>query len=276
MLKFFYINIKYINMNITNSLLQKMNYGAFALHLASAIGLIVTFSIIRKELNLDTGLWTYKITNISSDDRDITLEAYNYHDVHTITLESILVLIFLITACFHIYYARSEFYNRELEKGYNRIRWLEYAITSTLMIFILSIISGVKDFDTVLSLCIINATLMSFGYYFELSNDNLSKILSLIIGFILLLFIWFIIFRNFGYRISEVEALDREFPLWIYGVLTPMFFWWLSFGIVATLQYFKKGDFKTYEFYYIILSYLSKAFMGYYLAYGMLREPDNN
>ena len=262
-------------MEITNSLLRKLNYGAFGLHLASAIGLIITFSIIRKELSFDTGLWSYKITSISNDDRDISLEAYNYHDINTITLETILVLIFLITACFHIYYARSKFYKRELERGYNRLRWIEYAITSTLMIFLLSILSGVKDFDAVLSLCIINATLMSFGYYFELANDNISKVLALSIGFILLLFIWFIIFRNFGYRISEVKSLGREFPLWIYGVLTPMFFWWTSFGIVATIKYIKGGDFKNYEFYYIILSYLSKAFMGYYLAYGMLREPNN-
>lgn len=261
-------------MLINDKLLKNLNYGAFGLHLASAIGLIITFSIIRKELNFDTGLWTYKITSISNDDRDITLEPYDYFNVGTIPLETILVLIFLITSFFHIYYARSRFYRKEISKGYNRLRWLEYSITSSMMIFILSILSGVKDFDAVLSLVVINATLMSFGYYFELTNDNTSKILALTIGFILLFFIWVVIFRNFAHRIDEVQKLDRDIPSWIYGVLIPMFFWWSSFGIVAITKYLKGGDHRTYEFYYIILSYLSKAFMGYYLAYGILREPN--
>jgi len=261
-------------MKITNSLLKKLNYGAFSLHLASALALILTFSIVRKKVNFDTGLWTTKITTISEDDRNITLEPYTYIDVDTIALETILVLIFLITAIFHIYYAKSDFYKREISKGYNRLRWLEYSITSTLMIFLLSILSGVKDFDAVLSLCAINATLMSFGYYYELSKDKISKVLALSIGFLLLIFIWYVIFRNFFYRVDEVDKAGREVPFWVYSVLLPMFFWWTSFGIVATYQYFKGGDFKNYEFYYIILSYLSKAFMGYWLAYGMLREPN--
>jgi hypothetical protein len=253
-----------------DNLITKLNYGAFGLHLASAIGLTIAFSIIKKDVSFDTGLWAFKITSISEDNRDITLEAYDYLNVSTISLETILVLIFLITAMFHIYYARSKFYKEELNRGYNRIRWLEYAITSSLMIFILSILAGVKGFDSILSLCVINATLMSFGYYFELAKDNISKILSLSIGFILLLFIWFIILSNFGYRIKEVTGLGKELPIWVYGVLTPMFFWWISFGLVASYQYIKGGDFKKYEMYYIILSFLSKAFMGYYLAYGML------
>ena len=261
---------------ISHKLIQKLNYGAFGLHFASAIALIIIFSVIRKEVNFDTNLWTFKLTSISNDDRLIELEAYDYLNVSTIALEVLLILIFLITSLFHIYYAKSKFYVNEVNNGYNRIRWIEYSITSTIMIFLLSILSGVKDFDAVLSLCMINATLMSFGYFFEISKDNMSKILSLAIGFILLIFIWAIIFKNFFTRVQEVENLGRDLPEWIYGVLVPMFFWWCSFGIVAMIQYFKGGDYKKYELCYIILSYLSKAFMGYYLVYGMLREPNNN
>lgn len=261
-------------MIVSEDLLTKLNYGAFGLHLASAIGLITTFLIITKKVEFDTNLWTYKLDSISSDSRNINLEAYDYLHVSTPAIQAILILIFLITAIFHLFYARSNFYKREIAKGFNRVRWLEYAVTSSLMIFLLCILSGVKDFDTVLSLCVINATIMSFGYYLELATDKLSKLLSLGIGFFLLLFIWFVIFRNFYYRIIEAKKLGRDIPIWIYGVLNPMFFWWCSFGFVAAVKYLKEGDFKKYEFYYIILSYLSKAFMGYYLAYGMLREEE--
>lgn len=260
-----------------NNNLIKLNYGAFALHFLSAIGLIITFSIITKEVSFDTNLWTYEITSISKDNRDINLETYSYLNISTLALETILVSIFFLTAFVHLYYARSKFYLEEIARGYNRFRWLEYAITSSLMIFILSIISGVKDFDTVLCLCFINATLMSTGYFYETSNIDLTKKLSLSIGFVLLFVIWFVIFRNFGYRIKEVKKEGQNIPTWIYGVLTPMFFWWTSFGLVAMYQYYKsENNFRKYEKYYIILSYLSKAFMGYYLAYGMLREPNED
>lgn len=255
--------------------LQKLNYGAFGLHLASAIGLIITFSIIIKKVNFDSNLWSYKIVDLSDDKRDIDLESYTYVEVDTVALETLLVLMFLITALFHLFYARNKDYNKEIEKGYNRYRWVEYSITSTIMIFILSIISGVKDFDAVLSLCALNAVLMSFGYFFEISILDQAKYTSLVIGFLILIFIWFIIFRNFAYRVDEVNNNTHEkVPEWVYGVLIPMFVWWISFGVVAALNYYKGGSFIKYETYYIILSYMSKAFMGYYLAYAILRETN--
>lgn len=257
--------------------LYKLNYGAFSLHLLSAIGLIITFSIIRKSANFNTNLWTYKITSVGKDKKNIDLEAYEYLDVSTISLEVLLVLIFLITAFFHLYYAtdgfKSGFYKKELLLGYNRLRWLEYGITSTLMMYLLVTLSGVKDFDAAFSLCMINFLLISYGYFLETSTSDITKKLSLSLGFISLIFIWAVVFRNFGYRITESKEAGENIPSWIYGVLIPMFFWWTSFGVVATIKYVRGGDPNKYEMWYIILSYLSKAFMGYYFAFGILRDP---
>ena len=260
--------------------LYKFNYGAFWLHFLSAVALIVVFSIKTEEANFNTDLFTYKIINLTSGDRDVELEMYKYLDVSTQALEVILILVFLLTSFFHYYYATNGLgsgnYAKEIRKGFNRYRWAEYAITSTLMIFIFAIISGVKDFDTTLSLCALNAVLMSFGYFVELTPDRKSKLIGLGIGFAILAYIWYVIFRNFFQRVEEVKDVGRNLPDWLYGVLIPMFFWWLSFGVVASLKVSnmdKKGyDFKKYELFYIILSYMSKAFMGYYLTYGLLRE----
>ena len=256
--------------------LQKVNWGAFGLHLASAIGVAVAFGVMNKTANFDTNLWTYEVVNISDDDREIEMIAEPYLHVSTIALETIIVAIFFITAMFHVFYATSSFYPTEISKGYNRVRWVEYAVTSSLMIFVLSIISGVKDFDSVILLTFMNFFLMSFGYFFEMSQKNEGKLVSIILGFLMLLVIWFVIFRNFGYRVSEVNKVStRKIPVWVYGVLIPMFFWWSSFGLVALVRYFKGGDPNKYEFMYILLSFLSKAFMGYYLTYGILRESEN-
>jgi hypothetical protein len=266
---------KNIDEKFTNSILQKINYGAFGLHLVSAIAVAIAFGVVNKKANFDTNLWSYKITQISDDDRDIDLVSYPYLDIGTIPLETLVVVIFFITSLFHIFYATSPLYYTEINNGYNRYRWLEYGITSSLMIFVLCIISGVKDFDTVILLTFMNGFLMSFGYFFEMSQERQAKLISLVMGFFMLLVIWFTIFRNFFYRVDEVNKVStRKIPTWIYGVLIPMFFWWISFGLVAMIRYIKGGDPRKYEFFYILLSYLSKAFMGYYLTYGILREPE--
>ena len=259
----------------SDSLLKKINWGAFGLHLASAIGVAIAFGVVNKKANFDTNLWSYEITSISDDDRDIDLVVEPYLQVGTIGLETLVAVIFFITAMFHLFYATSSFYTSEVSKGYNRVRWFEYAITSSLMIFVLSIISGVKDFDTVILLTFMNFFLMSFGYFFEMTPGKEGKLISIVLGFLMLVVIWSVIFRNFGYRVTEVDRVSkRKVPVWVYGVLIPMFFWWTSFGIVALYRYIKGGDPRKYEFLYILLSYLSKAFMGYYLTYGILREPE--
>ena len=84
---------------------------------------------------------------------------------------------------------------------------------------------------------------------------------------------------SFEWAILCETSLTTLFWGYLYGVLTPMIFWWLSFGIIAILNFkaYKKKDydFKRYERYYILLSYFSKAFMGYYLTFGLTRDsPD--
>ena len=103
----------------------------------------------------------------------------------------------------------------------------------------------------------------------------------LIIGFCLLGVTWYGILSSFYESLDDAENLpDVEGPPdWVRAIIIPMFIWWLTFGIVAFFQvrnYQKPNySFITYEKWYIVLSYLSKAFMGYYLAFGLTRPaPD--
>ena len=60
-----------------------------------------------------------------------------------------------------------------------------------------------------------------------------------------------------------------------------MVFWWVTFGVIAVLYYkaYINGtlDFTRYEKYYVFLSFVSKAFMGYYITFGLTRDsPKEN
>lgn len=266
--------------NSIDTTLKKYNLYAFFLHFISGVVLASLFIISTGDITFNTDLYSYRITDIGVDDKTIEFSFGEEGDpkitVPGEALKTLVVLIFLITAIFHIFYYRSNLYYDELNKGYNRFRWLEYSITSTLMIFVLSIISGVKEYYSVFAICGLNIVLMSMGYFLELSTNIEVKIVALIVGFFALLTIFGIIYSNMIYNLQRARDLDFKIPEWVNFVVFPMLFWWISFGIVAILNtrsYGKPGyNYKTYEKYYIILSFISKAFMGYYLAFGLTRE----
>ena len=260
--------------------LRTLNYWAFWLHFLSAIGLVIYFSIDRQNVNINTDLYTYKITGISgSNNTDLTFEFGDDGPkipVSDISLKTIVGLIFFITALFHLYYYKSEWYLKEVASGKNRLRWVEYGITASLMIFLFAIIASIKELYSTLSLVCFNIVLMSIGYFFEMSSDRPVKLSALIMGFFILTVTWAIIFGQFFPNVKAAKDDGVDIPGWVYGVLFPMFFAWIAFGVIAVLNfraYQKKGyKFSRYEKYYIFLSYASKAFMGYYLAFGLTRE----
>ena len=282
---------RYKRMKVFSNNLKTLNYYAVWLHGLSFIGVLIAFLVKNEEANFNTDLFEFKIESLSNGDKDVKLGTKKTTKITTGMLKAFILLMFGFTAFIHYFYYSDGFgtgaYTDQLNSGKNVYRWIEYAITSTAMVFVLSIISGVKSSDSVFSLCTANMVLMSLGYFVEVAPTKEAKIVGLVVGFFLLSCIWYIILSNFYRRVSEVEKLDntnkpgekRKIPSWVKQVLAPMFFWYASFGVVASLyvkNYDKPGfSFETYDRYYIILSYLSKAFMGYYLTFGLTR-PKND
>jgi hypothetical protein len=268
---------------INNLSLTKLNLYAFLLHFISAI--VVAGVLFGKvgDIKFNTTIYGYKIKSISTDAMDFTFdfgEDGPKEEISSDSLKTIVVLIFLITAFFHFFYWKSAFYREEVSSGKNRIRWLEYGITASLMIFIFSIISGVKDMYSVYFIVLFNIVLMSFGYFLEMSNDNGAKLTSILMGFFVLIIIFSFTYYQF---VENINAAKDNFniPDWVYGVVMAMILWWISFGVVGILYYKAclKGDvdFSRYEKYYVFLSFLSKAFMGYYITFGLTRDsPKEN
>mgnify|MGYP005995689125 FL=1 len=113
-----------------------------------------------------------------------------------------------------------------------------------------------------------------------MNKDPKVKLSAIIMGFLSLICIWSIILGHFVPNIiSAKNDQNYDIPDWVYGVLFPMIFWWATFGIVTILNYKayrnKNYDFMIYERYYILLSFFSKAFMGYYLTFGLSRDAPN-
>ena len=266
---------------ITKISLSNFNKYAFFLHFISAVAITIVFFVKKGDINFNTDLYSYKITDIEGERNEKITFSFGEEgdpkiEVKSVALKIIVILIFAITALFHLLYWRSDFYKKEIEKGYNRYRWLEYSITATLMIFIICIISGLKEYNTVFLICILNISLMSLGYFLERSPYLEVKIVCLVLGFFLLISIFSFIYYSLITNLKRTNDIGYDVPDWIQVVLIPMVLWWISFGVVAILQTVnmnkKNYTFVTYEKWYIFLSYVSKAFMGYYLVFGLTRD----
>ena len=69
----------------------------------------------------------------------------------------------------------NKIYNRDLEKGINRFRWYEYAISSSLMIVLISLLFGVYDIGSLILIFGINASMNLFGLLMEEINQYREK-----------------------------------------------------------------------------------------------------
>ncbi len=66
-------------------------------------------------------------------------------------------------------------YRRELARGMNRARWLEYSLSSSLMIVVIALLVGIYDVATLLLLATANAAMILFGWLMEVHNRRTAR-----------------------------------------------------------------------------------------------------
>ena len=102
----------------------------------------------------------------------------------------------------------------------------------------------------------------------------------MLLGWCLLIVTFVVLFTSLFKNVEDAEDAGKDIPDWVKIVLVPMVLWWMTFGIVSifqTLNYNKQNyTFLTYEKWYILLSFLSKLFMGYYISFGLTRKKSEN
>lgn len=61
-------------------------------------------------------------------------------------------------------------YERDLKRGINRFRWVEYSLSATLMIILISFYSGITGINAVITIASANVGMILFGWLQELMN----------------------------------------------------------------------------------------------------------
>ena len=168
-------------------------------------------------------------------------------------------------------------YIKNLKKHINVIRWYEYALSSSVMIVLISMLVGIYDFSTLLLLFGINASMNLFGLVMEQINQDRKDVnwLPYIFGCIAGIIPWIVIFLHFQGAISSAEV---EIPTFVYFVVFSLFAVFNIFALNMFLQYKKIGPWKSYVFgekFYILLSLFAKTLLAWQVWSGTLRGTEN-
>ena len=175
-------------------------------------------------------------------------------------------------------------YVAELERGRNRFRWVEYALSSTLMIVLIALVTGITDLAALIGIAFANIAMILFGWLMEVSNNGLmhGRDESSARGsrawwtpF------WFGCVAGIGpwaaiaaYLVVTISVLGGEGPPgFVWGIIASLFVLFNTFAINQWLQYRQVGRWRDYLFgerQYVILSLVAKSVLAWQIFANVL------
>lgn len=178
------------------------------------------------------------------------------------------VAIFLgLSAFFHFLVASPMYFDRYrngLAKNHNYFRWVEYSISSSVMIVLIAQIVGVSDIAAIISIFGVNASMILFGWLQEkYETPGSGGWLPFIFGCVAGIVPWVALIF---YMFSIGGPGDTTAPIFVYGIVISLFVLFNTFAIVQFLQYKKIGKWSDYlrgEKSYITLSLVAKSALAW-------------
>jgi len=253
--------------------LKKFNIGAGMLHLVNGIAMLaLTFMLTWPS---GTDIYTFYLAFAHVSPTNPAIYAFpNPQVVFTLNhLGALLAAFPLISAVAHflIAFPKNKDYNEHLKKGINPYRWYEYALSSSIMIWIIATFVGIWDFWSLAMIFVLNAMMIMFGYLMELINQKTEKTnwSSFILGCISGGFPWVVLFAYFGGAVASSEGSVPNFVYVIFAVYLVLF---MSFAVNQVLQYRGIGKWKDYlygERMYIVLSFVAKTLLVWLVFSGL-------
>ncbi len=178
------------------------------------------------------------------------------------------VALFLgLSALAHFIVASPQFYGRYsagLEAKRNYFRWVEYAVSSSVMIVLIAQITGIADVTALLAIFGVNASMILFGWLQEkYETPGNGGWVPFIFGCIAGIVPWLAVAI---YVVSPNGPPGADTPGFVYGIIFTIFALFNSFAWVQYKQYRAKGKWSNYlhgERIYIVLSLVAKSLLAW-------------
>jgi len=266
--------------------LVKMNIGAACFHFAQFFVMLMASIVVEQfsefRLPLTANYLTQKFIvvggNSTSNGTTVGFLTVATNDVGTVYFGPMVAVFFLLSFLAHIIVVlpcvRERFYFANLQKGRNYFRWVEYSISSTLMIWLIAMLFGIYDISTLILISICNATMNLLGLLMEQVNDIRNprapvNWFPFILGCLVGAGPWIACFQYIGTSSAE----GGEFPDFVWGVLIGYLIMFNTFPINMVVQYLRKIDYLTGEKAYIVLSFVAKCLLCW-LVFSGANQPN--
>lgn len=206
------------------------NYIAGSTQLLLCVFLIIWLGMLLVD---DGAALSFAVGEYSGDTADNT----TLGRVPLSALVGLMILFTLITGLTHILvYARaSPTYVSNVNTGNNWVRWTEYAITATIMMFIIAVICGVGSVDTLILLATASLCCMLCGLVSESTarSDIYASKIATLTGWLLMIGCFGVIMRRFGSIVQQTtsQGLDGP-PSFVWAIVIGMAVLYLSFGVI--------------------------------------------
>jgi hypothetical protein len=155
-----------------------------------------------------------------------------------------------------------EWYQRNLLQDRNYGRWIEYFFSSSLMIVLIAMITGVSDVAALVAIFGVNAAMILFGWLMEkYETPGRPDWLSFLFGCFAGAVPWIAIFVYLW-----APGVNASPPGFVYGIFVSLFAFFNIFALNMVLQYKQVGPWRDYLFgekAYIVLSLTAKSLLAW-------------
>jgi len=181
---------------------------------------------------------------------------------------AMMVALFLgLSALAHFIVASPQFFSRYgkgLEEKRNYFRWVEYSISSSVMIVLIAQITGIADVTALIAIFGVNASMILFGWLQEkYEQPGNGGWVPFIFGCIAGIVPWLAVLV---YVLSPGGPPETSAPGFVIGIIVTIFLLFNSFAWVQYKQYKAQGKWINYlhgERIYIVLSLVAKSLLAW-------------
>ena len=259
---------------ITYSKLRRFNLIMGGLHLLQGIAMLFLATTVIQKIGEFSPQITQNYLAFNPATSSLELESKVLFDLpFGILVASFLFISAVAHALISIPKKTNEKYYADLEKGINQFRWFEYAISSSIMIVLISTLFGIYDIASLVLIFIVNATMNLFGLVMEQMNSGKSKndiiwgpfIWGSIAGIAPWIAILLYMFGNGNFD---------QVPWFVWAIVGSYFVAFNTFPVNMILQYKKVGKWENYiygERIYIVLSLVAKSILAWLVLFGAMQ-----
>jgi hypothetical protein len=245
------------------SRLRRLNIGAGILHLVSFVAILLlsnNFSLPVQATYLTDAPGLGKFT-----------ESINLFNINT----GYMVAAFMaLSAFFHFFVASPRVFQQYadgLKVHINKYRWIEYSLSSSIMLIVIMQLNGTADYIALLSIFAVNVCMILFGWLQErYTTPGDGDMLPFWFGCIAGIIPWIATAINVWTPKGPAESTT---PGFVYGIIFSIFILFNCFAIVQWKQYKARGKWANYlhgERTYIVLSFVAKSLLAWQVFAGAL------